>query len=214
MYIPKHVWHDDVSDLVLPSLAKCCDLQVNCYIRLVFVKPTLSMRHFPALICVVTAVAVAQAAHLPMLRQSRHRSLPRDVGDLEDRGVVAINVASATAGRPPTVLVPSTTTVSSNSSVSTSAAPMAALPSGLPTNRVALAFGQASRSQTRSEDAMTTTIMPVPSAVSKDNGQDAQGWVDAHNSFRIQYGAKDVMWDHDLSVKASNNAKKCNQQHS
>lgn len=166
---------------------------------------------------VFLVASMAQAAHLPSIRRSRHHLFALRDADtmLEERGVVAINVASATGGKPKTTAITTTISrqISSSLMLPTSQATMITSPSTVAENRVVLAFDQDIGGDGRQNTA-TTPVGSPQTVVAVDSGQDAVGWVDAHNSFRKQYGAKSLVWDHELSVKASRNAKRCDQQHS
>lgn len=65
-----------------------------------------------------------------------------------------------------------------------------------------------------SSPAATKTIaLPAKPPNNDANGQDRDGWLLFHNSHRRSYGAPDLRWDYDLSVKASVNAKSCLHEH-
>lgn len=152
----------------------------------------------------------AQAAHIPVGLGvfKKHQDIKHG---LAERGIVTINVAAPTAGKRP---LASTTSSMSSAAISI-------LSSGASVankSRTVLAFG-GTQTQTQTTTAgvqPTTSITQQRSNNPNEdsNGQDAIGWAYAHNSFRNQYGAKDVTWSYNLSVKASNNAKKCDQKHS
>jgi uncharacterized protein YkwD len=153
----------------------------------------------------------AQAAHIPVRlgMVKKHQDIKHR---LEERGVVTINVAAPTAGRKPLASSPASSPSDTTLSIMSSGT------GDTDRSGTVLAFG-GPQTQTHTASTVvqqTTSIAHQPSnnANEDSNGQDAAGWAEAHNSFRKQYGAKDVTWSYDLSVKASNNAKKCDQKHS
>lgn len=150
----------------------------------------------------------------------------------EARGVVTINMAEPTAGKGSGASASynagqylSLPAESSNSFLST-------LPPAKPSDLgplVALADDEnkgGERSKGQGSDrqegivALMTTSPHVASSTSRPSSdtykssQDAEGWVNAHNAARSQYGARPLIWDDDLSVKAMGNAKLCSHEHS
>jgi uncharacterized protein YkwD len=158
---------------------------------------------------------------------------------MEARGVVAISWAEITGphpggGQPPasrsasisyaagqylSAGQPSTTTTTATTTTTT----ISSGKKGGPTDVVALYGcdspnpGNGPGDRNTVVNALTTTTTQQPAATTGGGGGgggDSAIWVKAHNDYRKQYGAKDLTWDEGLAVKASNNAKQCNHQHS
>jgi hypothetical protein len=185
---------------------------------------------------------LVQSAHaLPLTHLSVSK---RNHGDSaivgpEARGIIIIHTAAATAGK--TASVSNTTgaghflTLVSNFTSTVPTVSRTALllttatstpPSGL-APVVALAVDDDYNSKPSREGiiALETTTTTSPSTPSKDPsgktaeatsslGQDAEGWVKAHNAARALYGAAALVWDEGLSTKAMGNAKLCSHSHS
>lgn len=170
------------------------------------------------------------AWRIPHFGHFLERRLPT-LAEMEARGVVAISWAEITGphpggGQPPVSISyaagqylsagqPSTTTTTTTSTTTT----ISSGKKGGPTDVVALYGGDSPNIGNGPGDrntvvnALTTTTTQQP-APTTGGGGDSAIWVKAHNDYRKQYGAKDLTWDEGLAVKASNNAKQCNHQHS